>query len=61
MPHLNRAVNDPLIDSNQYQPYSYFNPMVREMDLDKTLDLSSPRRQPLPWSAARPQSTSYPN
>jgi hypothetical protein len=36
MPHLNRAVNDPLIDSNQYQSYSYFNPVVREMDLEKT-------------------------
>ena len=43
MPHLNRAVNDPLIDSNGYQNYSYFNPVVREMDLNKTLDLSSLR------------------
>ena len=43
MPHLNRAVNDPLIESSGYQPYSYFNPVVHEMDLDKTLDISTLR------------------
>ena len=39
MPHLNRAVNDPLIASSGYQPYSYQNPVVGEQDLEKTLDL----------------------
>ena len=43
MPHINRAVNDPLIDSGEYQAYSYMNPKVREQDLEKTLDLSGLR------------------
>ena len=40
MPHLNRAVNDPLIASSSYQAYSYQNPVVGELDLEKTLDLN---------------------
>ena len=41
MPHLNRAVNDPLLPGSEYQPYSYLNPVIGEHDLDKTLDLNS--------------------
>ena len=41
MPHLNRAVNDPLIQSSGYKAYSYVNPMAREQDPGKTLDLNS--------------------
>ena len=39
MPHINRVVNDPLIASSEYQSYSYMSPVVREQDLEKTLDL----------------------
>lgn len=41
MPHLKRAVNDPLIQSSGYKAYSYVNPMAREQDPGKTLDLNS--------------------
>ena len=40
MPHLNRAVNDPLIASSEYQAYSYQSAAVAERDLEKTIDLS---------------------
>lgn len=43
MSHINRAVNDPLLAGSEYQAYSYSNPVVREQDLEKTLDLSKLR------------------
>lgn len=33
MPHLNRAVNDPLLASSSYQAYSYQNPVVGEPEV----------------------------
>ena len=43
MPHLNRAVNDPLIASIDYKAYSYQSAVVGEKDPEKTLDLSKLR------------------
>ena len=40
MPHLNRAVNDPLIASNGYKAYPFIVPVNREIDLEKTFDLN---------------------
>jgi len=39
MPHLNRAVNDPLLDSVDYKAYSQISAVVSEKDPEKTLDL----------------------
>ena len=43
MPHLNRAVNDPLIASIDYKAYSYQSAVVGEKDPEKTLDLGKLR------------------
>ena len=43
MPHLNRAVNDPLIASIDYKAYSYQSAVVGEKDPEKTLDLNKLR------------------
>ena len=45
MPHINRAVNDPLIASSGYQAYPHHNPAIRELDLEKTLDLTPSQLQ----------------
>ena len=39
MPRLNRAVDDPLIPSSGYRAYALQNPVVSEIDPEKTLDL----------------------
>ncbi len=39
MPHLNRAVDDPLMPRDNYKPYSYIAAAVGEVDPDKALDL----------------------
>ncbi len=39
MPHLNRAVDDPLIPSSGYRAYALQNPVVSKIDPEKTLDL----------------------
>ncbi|MBR4189158.1 MAG: hypothetical protein IKQ55_04275 [Kiritimatiellae bacterium] len=39
MPHLNRAVDDPLMPRDNYKPYSHIAAAVGEVDPDKTLDL----------------------
>ena len=43
MPHINRAVDDPLLDTREYVAYPYNNPVVGEKDLEKTLDLAGLR------------------